>query len=332
MLNDLQKCIDELLDCNAFELQLHTDESGRTDCYIPYMMNDALECYFVLKDCKITGTCVTGILENHDAPGDSNDFGNFACAKKLSAKILEKELKCYRYHEIGHFWVSGQEHYRRLVYMIGTIYDKFEYMGESICNEEELSLLPLMEFAPFRYWSPIHESLDAHYPDTLDGFASFKELCMEAGDTKLLQLVQRYEKIACGSFLITDFYRKLTFPRLVKRIAHELIEAEHDQLYELIHQKVCEASSKYPSRDYGDVMNRRIADSREKITEALLLKGFTGTYPRFSKKNKTVLVAEEHPFTHSILEYENYGFRMQFMLSEKGKSPRIRIVKEIDEI
>ena len=56
MLNDLQKCIDELLDCNAFELQLHTDESGRTDCYIPYMMNDALECYFVLKDCKITGT------------------------------------------------------------------------------------------------------------------------------------------------------------------------------------------------------------------------------------------------------------------------------------
>ena len=357
MLNDLQNCIAELINCNALEIQLHTDENEKLNCYIPYMMNDALECYFILKDCKMTGEYVTGILHASDAPGDSEEFGNFACDKKLSVELIDdntaqaliirqssgnvstlwfqditKELKCYRYHEIGHFWVKGQEHLRQLVYMIGTIYDKYSYMGESLCNEKELALLPLMEFAPFRYWSPIHESLDEHYPDTIDGFDSFKELCMEAGDSRLLKLTEKYEKLACGSFLITDFYRKFALPRLIEKIAHELDSSGHEALYELIYHKVCEASSKYPARDYGEVMNTRIAKSRQDVTKSLLCKGFTGEYPRFSKENVSVLAAEEHPFTLSVLEYENYGFRIQFMVSETGKSPRRWIAKSVDEI
>ena len=341
MLKDLQKCIAELLDCNAFELQLHTNENGQTDCYIPYMMNDALECYFVLKDCRVTGEYVTGSLDSSDASGDSDEFGNFACDKNLSVELIDdgagmaliirqpdgtvstlwfqdivKELKCYRYHEIGHFWVKGQEHWRQLVYIIGTIYDKFSYMGESLCNEEELSLLPLMEFSPFRYWSPIHESLDGHYPDTLDGFTCFKELCAEARDFSLLRLVEKYERVACGTLWITDFYRKLALPKLVRRIAHEMNHVGHEALYELIYKKVCEASSKYPARDYGNELNQRIMNTRKEISDALLAKGFTGEYPRFVKGNTSVLVTEEHPFTLATLEYENYDFRIQMMVSE----------------
>ena len=341
MLNDLQKCIAELLDCNAFELQLHTNEDHTIDCYIPYMMNDALECYFVLKNCKMTGEYVNGVIPSSDAPGDSDEFGNFACDKCLSVELIDdglmhalvirqtngdvstlwfqdivKELNCYRYHEIGHFWVKGQEHLRQLVYMIGTIYDKYSYLGESLCNEEELALLLLMEFAPFRYWSPIHESLDAHYPDTMDGFHCFKKLCKEAGDSQLLKLTEKYEKIACGSFWITDFYRKFALPKIVNKIALELASSRNEALYELIYGKVCEASSKYPARDYGKVMNTRIVELRQEITKDLLCKGFVGKYPIFFKGHVSVLVTEEHPFTLSVLEYENYGFRMQFMVSE----------------
>lgn len=357
MLNDLQKCIGELIDCNAFEIQLHKDKNGQLNCYIPYMMNDALECYFVLKNCKLTGEYVTGSLNAVDAPGDSAEFGNFACDKKLSVELIDddtaqaliirqssgnvstlwfqditKDLNCYRYHEIGHFWVKGQEHLRQLVYMLGTIYDKYSYMGESLCTEKELALLPLMEFAPFRYWSPIHESLDDIYPDTIDGFDCFKGLCMEAGDSKLLKLTKKYEKLACGSLLITDFYRKFALPRLIEKIAHELASSGHESLYELIYRKVCEASSQYPARDYGEVMNKMIIQSRQEVVDALLSKGFIGEYPRFSKENISVLVAEEHPFTLSVLEYENYGFRIQFMVSDTGKSPRRWIAKSVDEI
>jgi len=386
LLDDFRKCIDELIDCNAFELQLHTDENGQTDCYIPYMMNDALECYFVLKDCKITGELLTGSLDSSDssdAPGGSDDFGNFACDKRLSVGVIDdgntqalvirqtngsvstvwfqnlaKKLNCYRYHEIGHFWVAGQEQWRHLVYMIGTIYDKFSYMGKELCNDKELTLLPLMEFAPFRYWSPIHEPLDKYYPDTLDGFACFKVLCAESRDFSLLRLVEKYERVSCGTLWITDFYRKIALPRIVKKIAYEMNRVGHEALYELIYQKVCEASSKYPARDYSETMNAMIDKTRLEVTESLVKKGFDGEYPRFVKcvGNKdgivsgrtrftSVLVTEEHPFTLSALEYENYDFRIQLMVSETsnevcylnqgffdGNHNKSQIVKSVDEL
>jgi len=357
LLEDLRKCIGELIECHAFELQLHTDEDSQLNCYIPYMMNDALECYFILKDCKMTGESVSGTIISADASGDSDEFGDFASDKKLSVELIDdglskalmirqitgevsmlwfqdvtKELKCYRYHEIGHFWVKGQEHYRQLVYMIGTIYDKFSYMGESLCNAEELALLPLMEFAPFRYWSPIHESLDEYYPDTLDGFTCFEKLCMEASDFQLLKLVQRYKKVVCWTSWLTNFYRKIALPRMKKRIASELVSSDHEALFELIYRKVCEASSKYPPRDYGEIMNAKIIASRNEVIESLTKKGFVGEYPRFSKENISVMVAEEHPFTLSVLEYENYGFRMQFMVSDTGKCPRRWIAKSVEEL
>jgi len=209
LLQDLRECIHALLECDAFELQVHIAENGQTDYYLPYMMNDALEYYFILKNCRMTGEYNSKNLDssNEKKFGDFADFtGNpavelientdcFALViRQTPGEIatiwfqdIEKEMKCYRYHEIGHFWVKGEEHYRQLVYMIGTIYDKLEYLGESICNDKEQALLPLMEFAPFRYWSPIHESLDARYPDTLDGIETFHDLCEEAGDISLVK-------------------------------------------------------------------------------------------------------------------------------------------------
>ena len=113
----------------------------------------------------------------------------------------------------------------------------------------------------------------------------------------------------------------------------------------MIYKKVCEASSKYPARDYGKVMNTRIVESRQEITKDLLCKGFVGKYPIFLKGHVSVLVTEEHPFTLSVLEYENYGFRMQFMVSEtsgegkylnqgffKGTGNHGWIAKSVDDI
>ena len=66
----------------------------------------------------------------------------------LHFEKIRESRTCYQYHEIGHFWMEGQEQWRRLVYMAGTIYDKFAYVGEEVCTEGELELLRLVEFAP----------------------------------------------------------------------------------------------------------------------------------------------------------------------------------------
>ena len=380
LLLELRECINDLLECDAFELQMHIDENAQTTYYLPYMMNDALEYYFVLKDCRMTGEYKP---DNLDATNPEK-FGNFAAPAGRTYieliedgngyallirqatgdiatvwfKDIEKELKCYRYHEIGHFWVKGEEHYRQLVYMIGTIYDKLEYLGESICNDKELALLPLMEFAPFRYWSPIHESLDDRYPDTLDGINTFYVLCKEVADYPLMKSVERYRKVFQKALCLNEkaesstvykfafeLYEKFIFSKLVQKLAIELTKPGHEALYELIYQKVCDASSQYPSRDYGEIVNEMIASRRREVTESLIAEEYTGTYPRFSKRTTSILVTEEHPFTLSVLEYENYDFRLQFMVSEmneqalflnqgffKGKENKGWIAKSTDEL
>ena len=98
---------------------------------IPYMMNDAVENYLILKGCQMTGSYlrddaleVSGKLAIEEdryvlsvRQGEENAF-------TLCFQELEEKIQCFQYHRIGHFWVEGQEHWRQLVYIIGTIYQK----------------------------------------------------------------------------------------------------------------------------------------------------------------------------------------------------------------
>ena len=45
----------EIFDKEVFELYIRQGQG-----YVPYMMNDALECYLVLTDCRCTGEYLTG--------------------------------------------------------------------------------------------------------------------------------------------------------------------------------------------------------------------------------------------------------------------------------
>ena len=72
-------------------------------------------------------------------------------------EIIE-HTNCYRYHEIGHFWRDGAEQWRQLVYMIGTIREKYRFLGEEVCNDQEMEIMSLIEFAPFYYYFLIHSN------------------------------------------------------------------------------------------------------------------------------------------------------------------------------
>ena len=314
----LLELLEEILDCGAFELHSAEEIQGKREFYIPYMMNDALECYLLFPDGRLTGTyhadaaeeMTVELIETEQGPalifhqGETNVF-------TLWFRECFQVLNCYRYDQIGHFWVKGQEQWRRLVYIIGTIHDKYNYMGDSVCNEQERKLLPLMEFAPFRYFSPIREPLDEYYTDSERGFECMKELVKEAGDRHFLRLLSFYKAV----------YGILPFRRAAVRLLAEAMQkAEREKLYQLLFEKVQAASGEYPERSYPENMKREMESSRAQVSETLKRKGFSGEYPLFQRKQKgkemQILAMEEHPFT--VLESEQYCFRIQFMVSEMG--------------
>ncbi len=274
------------------------------------MMNDALECCLVLKECTLAGEYIPGgcgeikgELVREDSTwglivrqGKENTFA-------LWFKEMEQILKCFQYHRIGHFWVEGQEQWRQLVYLAGTIYDKFEYMGETVCNEMEKELLKLMKFGPFTSWSPIKESLEEKYPPTCEGLEYMRSLAVEAGDPGYVRLIGLYQR----------------FPSrcLQSLLARALLAAAREPLYQLIWKKVTAASESYPEREYSKEMNRKIRERREQTARILEREGFTGVYPEFRRGTIGIVAAEEHPFT--MLEEDGYSFRIQFMVSECRK-------------
>ena len=262
----------------------------------------------------------------------------------LMFKELEESCQCYQYHRIGHFWVKGQEHWRRLVYMVGTIYDKYEYLGSAFCNEQELELLELMGFAPFRYWSPIHESLDDYYENTQAGLERMMLLAAEAGDFDYLRMIK--------------LYRLLKFKWVSRVLAWKLLLPKRQRLYELLVKKIDAASLQYPARDYGEARNQEIEEMRRKVAEDLYAKGYVGNYPFFAKSGKytgmrdkvkqtsdgvnthdgigctnasskvQIYAAEEHPYVLDDMEYKDFEFRIRLM---KTAQNQVQIIEEIEE-
>jgi len=282
---DSYRKLAEIIKCQALEVCWKNSQNGEKQTCIPYMMNDALECYLILENCRITGAYLPHCKEKTEAyltehngsvglvvkQGEDNVF-------TLWFEEITEHLACYQYHEIGHFWVQGMEQWRQLVYMIGTIYDKYEYLGEEVCTEKELELIPLMEFAPFRAWSPVGNSLEDWYTDTITGVETMKKMALLAG------------KNGAG-------------------------------VYQVIYRKVCEASNEYPRRDYGKEMNEKIKRQRKEMIHILEEKGFAGQYPCFRRGTMQVMAVEEHPFT--IFEAEDFVFRIQFMVSVSSKENQI---------
>ncbi len=298
--------LEEIFEYQVFELQIG-QKNGKNYGYIPYMMNDALECYLVLKEIKQVGEYVPSWEGEMWAEIDQKENQYVLIVHQGEEHVftlwfyeIEEKCECYQYHSIGHFWVKGQEQWRQLVYIIGTIYEKYEYLGMKVCNQEEMQILSLIEFAPFCYWSPIRESLEGKYPKTYEGINCMDQMAKEAGDYKYRILIW--------------LYRKLPFRWMEKFLAQRLTVASRENLYQVIWNKVERASSFYKTRSYPPDLNEKISKCRKKTDQILKEEGFSGKYPAYHKKYCYVQVTEEHPFT--ILESKDFNFKIQCMVSE----------------
>jgi len=310
---ELLKYLTELFTYDAFELHTESTSDDMHNFYIPYMMNDALECYLFLENGQLTGTYLPNFKGEWSVElTDTNTKSGLIFHQgrdnvfTLWFENCYRILNLYRYDQIGHFWVKGQEHWRQLVYIVGTIHDKYNYMGTAVCNEEEFDLLPLMEFAPFRYYSPLHESLDEYYTETPNGTTCMIKLANEVNDHHFLFWL--------------NLYKKFPSPIVSRLLARMMNHPSRQMLYELIYTKMQNASMRYSERKYSDEANSQIETLRLKVTKELYSHGFQGDYPRFSKGSIQILATEEHPFT--ILESDTFDFKIQLMVSEtKEKNP-----------
>ena len=119
-----------------FELQVEEKDGNQTG-YVPYMMNDAIECYLSFHGLRISGKydkdyegeMWAQLEEREGRYGLIVHQGEESVFTMWFDEIME-HTNCYRYHEIGHFWREGAEQWRQLVYMIGTIREKYRFLGE----------------------------------------------------------------------------------------------------------------------------------------------------------------------------------------------------------
>lgn len=303
--------VDDLLELEVLELT--PKDTDPATMYIPYMMNDAVEYYLILSNCQVMGEIpeefdgdtLVKLIDSPDRPGlifempsgDKLTLWFDSCA-------FEKSF--YQYHRICHIWRRGEEHWRMLVYMIGTIHDKYAFLGPDSVNDAEFALLPLVHFGPFRFYSPIDEPLDDRYPENEDGWTCMRNLALEAGDADYVKMIDRANALKKLPFIRTD--------TLIKNLANALSLSRRKPLFEHIYSKVCEASSRYPERTYSPETIFEMEKARKATDAGLRAEDFAGDYPVYSRDRTSAIVFEEHPFTVQELDYEGFAFRIKVMV------------------
>lgn len=302
--------LEQIFEEQVFELLAVPAEEGSGEARIPYMMNDAIECTLVLENCKARGDMETLLAEIPDGTlhgrleRKDGGYGLILRTESGTAAALwfgniRIERKLYRYHEIGHFWARGQEQWRRIVYIAGTLHDKYQYFGPEVCSAEEMELAKLSGFGPLARWSPLGDApgrLDSMDPDSV---AVMRKLSEEAGDRGYLRLLNLY-----GRFPVRALSRVLS---------DALAEPGRIRLYLLLEEKIRKASLAYEKRDYGKEQNRMIREKREETGRILREIGMDGTWPDYRKGQCAVTVMEEHPFCAG--DREDVTFRIRFMVS-----------------
>ena len=286
--------------------------SGQTEngeLRLIYLMNDAVESFLVLKNARMTGNYVRDYegefevsLEKADRDLCEAEYilvvhqGRNVFTVFFEDILLETHL--YNYGELGHFWVKGYENLRVMEYQIAILRDKYEYLGEEYCTEQERKLAMLRDFPPLNYlfYPAVPEKyivpVDNPWEVTAEALAVMQELAEKAGDEKLGKMLRRYEK-----------NRDISNAR---KIAEMLCRSSHLPVVTLLREKIREAASVYPDRDFGKEKNqylcKLLAEAERKRSELY-------------KKNVQTIIYREEPF---IYDCDSISFQVYLVTVRKG--------------
>lgn len=302
---------------NVFELLSDTEE---TSCRVVYMMNDAIESFLVFENAVMVGEyekaneeIIQGRLDRINdnyiltvRQGEHNSF-----TIRFSRLRLENNL--YQYHTIGHFWVKKDEYLRQITYRLGIIHDKYQFLGEKVCNQEELDLLPLYEFAPLRNYICVSWEKEETFRSTDEGIQAFLLLAKEANDYSMEKHLIRYQKRQSK-------WNERILTLMLKTVSHR-------RVIDLLIDKINQASLKYKERSFGKIEDQLIASCRKKLRESLL------PYNNMTfLEEQPFSVGEEFTYTFHLLNFkENWIFRKVQVYSIVLKGSNLeRVENEFD--
>lgn len=307
-----EKFLKNLIACHAFELHY---EEWINQILIPYIMNDAVECYLCLHGCKIHGELDKEYLEGMEISFAASENAKGVFVKQVSGNVVSiwyqsmtRVIKNCQYHRIGHAWRKkrGEEFVRRLVNLICVIHDKVNYLGEEFCDETECELAALAEFPPCLYFTPINGSILDWYPESQKGIEAAKAIALIVGDQKLYDQLSEYEIL---------FNRNKIKEKQFTEMAESLAREEHAGFWHMLYRKIEQASSGWEVRDYGPMQNQRIQQMKDYVVQKYRQQGYEGEYPTLVKTSgqwmEKVSFVEEQPFT--VMESKDFQYRIYSM-------------------
>ncbi|MCQ2508376.1 MAG: DUF3878 family protein, partial [Dorea sp.] len=278
---------------------------------IPYLMNDAVECYLAFSGASLRGPLdpTRGwddgpvdtvpetralmdtfteqiyqeeiLTDNIQLVSHQDHYG--MVIHQLSGNVatlwykqMSLEVNCYQYHLIGHRWrrEPGEEYIRRLVNLICVLHDKRTYLGDVYCCDIELLLSNLAEFPPVLFYTPINESILGWYPESAEGIETALYLAKRCQDSELVRLILSYENA---------FAKGKNLRRVMEKVTGALGEPEHFPLWQLVFELMTKACEELPGRDYGPEKNGIVRAKREALVSEYRAKEYVGDFPYMTK-------------------------------------------------
>ena len=315
----------QLLEQDQFELLIPEKirtESGRIsdkasasmDIPLVYLMNDAVESFLVFRNVRMTGEYHSDYQGELQASMTRQD-GRFVLVIKQDDTVLtlffedlELEVHLYEYAYTGHFWVKDYEYLRQLEYRLAILRDKYDYLGEAYCTEEEIKLAALVEFPPLNYccypavpeiyivprenpWIPSEKAI-----------VYMKELAAECEDTSLLKML--------------EFYRKHPAKFWAKRLAVMLHQTKHSRIVDLLSERLQQATADYPRRFFGDDVERRYQQALERAKQR---------QRELKSQGIRADLLREEPFT---IARDSLNYKLYLMIWKEQKGNRVTEIEE----
>ena len=318
-MNETIGMLQELLEQNQFEL-LIPEEPEAKDIRLVYLMNDAVESFLIFRNACMTGTYKSeyeGELEfslSHDEKREEYILSVWQGDSVVTVwfRKLELEAHLYNYGAIGHFWVKGWEYLRQLEYRIAILRDKLDYLGEEYCTPGEQKLAMLTDFPPLNYCcypavpAKYIVPIDDPWSPSLEALEVMEELAEEAGDQSFQKILKAYRH-----FSVRPFSRW---------IGRQLRRKKHAPLVDLLTDRICEETKKYPCRSYGGTADREIGELLKKAEsrKAELLE---------KRKARRIEVMREEPFTTAK---DSLGFQVWVMIYQDGVLNRRVTMEKIE--
>ena len=288
----------QVFELNLFE-PVRIDGSG--DIYAAYIMNDAVESFFVFEQPVITGTYKD--IESEQIAGvEKLDDGYMLIVNQggenvFTIKFVKLSITStyFNYGCMGHFWVNGYEYLRQLEYQFAVIREKYRFLGSSSCNEKELVFMRLADFPPVKKYRSVPKAYYVPYPDSIypEAVSYLMETARSVGDRNMERMLKIYQKkpdsLKCN--IIASMFHKKSHRRFIDNIINDMRDA----------------ASSYDRRKFDkeeEIQNRKIHEKALKIMNNFKQKGYECFLYR---EEPFVYLKDTITYKEHVLVFKNHG-------------------------